>query len=150
MCVCLCARVYARALLLAEACMHTHSSVALLISTLRAGAVRPCLRLNGLSSCHAVYVCVCVCVQVLNNTPLSYPADLWALGSLIFQVGAKSHTGASTHTHTHTHTQRERHTHAHLQAHRHKERHTQHTHTQAQSSPSHTPGRILEVCEVEV
>ncbi len=24
--------------------------------------------------------------QVLNNTPLSYPADLWALGSVVFQV----------------------------------------------------------------
>ncbi len=26
--------------------------------------------------------------QVLNNTPLSYPADLWALGSVVFQVRA--------------------------------------------------------------
>jgi len=26
-------------------------------------------------------------LQVLRNQPLSYPADLWALGCIIFQVG---------------------------------------------------------------
>lgn len=33
-------------------------------------------------------VASCGVTQVLNNTPLSYPADLWALGSLVFQVGS--------------------------------------------------------------
>lgn len=34
--------------------------------------------------------------QVLSNLPLSYPADLWALGCVIFQVGPGSRLALAT------------------------------------------------------
>jgi len=43
---------------------------------------------------------LCMRLQVLQNQPLSYPADLWALGCIVFQVRAEFHTRACAAEHT--------------------------------------------------